>query len=245
MLKKFPAIALLCGATVLAGCDEAAVANLTNNLTSGVSGGASQATSGKTSEELQLEREVSDLNRVTRNIVFSNTAQGIVLGTAAGCIAAEVADDNCVRGGVIGGVIGGIFGNQVGREAAQAKRDIVSSEEVVQRLQGVNQQLNGIETDLQAVVRKQNSEIASLRRQLDAGQVSQSSVDARIAAINSNRQTISTSLAESEQNVVNERAKLVTAERESGQSLTNSKRAADSTRSRLQSLRGQVRQVSS
>ncbi|WP_342070363.1 hypothetical protein [Yoonia algicola] len=234
-----------CVAFFLSGCDEAAM-NSMGASTNGASSASSSATvaRGKTAEERALEREVASLNRQTRDIIVSNTVQGALAGAAVGCVMARMMGEDCVDGALAGGVLGGVAGNQVGQQAAQANADLVRADETLAKLQGIQQKLGGIETNLSAVLSRQNSEVASLRRQLAAGQVSEQAVASRISAINNNRATMANSLQESEMNMVNERAELVSLEQEGGQRFTTTKNAVDSTRSRIRSLRNTVSLVS-
>jgi chromosome segregation ATPase len=151
---------------------------------------------------------------------------------------------DCRDGAIAGGLLGGLAGNQIGQAAAEAKRDLVKADETLAKLRGVQQKLSGIETSLQAVLRRQNSEISSLRRQLAAGQVTQSAVNSRIGSINSNRAAVINGLQAGETNIAREKAELVSLERESGQNLRTTKRAVDSTQARIRSLRNTVRIVS-
>jgi len=200
---------------------------------------------GKTAEEKKLEQEVLSLNQVTRDIVVNNTIQGALAGAAVGCVLAHLNNGSCGRGAVAGGLFGGVAGNQVGQQAAEAKRDLVQADQTIAKLKNVNARLGSVEEQLRAVVSRQNSEISSLRRQLAAGQVSKSSYDARISAINNNRQTVIAGLAKSENNVAEERALLVSAEKETGQQLSSTRAAVDSTRSRISSLRRSIQLISS
>lgn len=237
----------LCSASVLAGCDEAAQLGIPTGAftNSGSSSSVRSVSAGKTSEERALEKEVANLNRTTRNIVVKNILEGAAVGAAAGCVTAAVTDNSCGQGALIGGGLGAIFGASVGNKAANAKREIVQADQTIAKLKGIDSRLGGVEANLKAVLRSQNSEISSLRRQLAAGQATKSSVDARISAINNNRQTISARLQDSEKNLATEKAELVAAEKANGQKLSTTKRAVDSTSRRLRNLRGSVKQVSS
>lgn len=224
---------LLAFAFVLSGCMEQA-----GSLTS----------SSKTPEERQLEKEAKSLTQVTRDIVVRNTVEGAVIGAVAGCALAVMFggdSSDCAAGAAIGGVAGGVGGNQVGRQAAAANQELVKQDQIISNLRGINQRLGGVETRLRSVVRSQNAEINSLRRQLAAGQISDSAYTARVNAINNNRQTVINALAQSENNVVSSRNELVNLERQSGRPLTQSKNAATSTQRRLASIRNSIRLVGS
>lgn len=243
---------------VLLGAASAALVSLAGCVeTSGTAGnGGATATNtasrtasasitrGKTDEERALERDVRNLNQITRDIVVANTVQGAIVGALAGCALAELTGRKCAQGAVVGGVAGGVYGNNVGRQAAQAKRTMVELDQTIAKLRNVQQQLTGVETSLRAVLRKQNSEIASLRRQVSAGQLSAAAVRARISSINANRRAVSEGLQASENNVAEERATLVSLERDSGQNLSTAKNAVSSTQSRIRSLRNTVQLVS-
>lgn len=247
-----PRTGLFCGVSIalisLSGCVES------TGSSGGASGGTAQATAsapsvsvsrGKTAEERKLEREVQNLNQITRDIIVSNTVQGVVVGALAGCALSRLAGKDCADGAVAGGIAGGIYGNQVGRQAAQKKRELVAADQTLAKPRGIRQKLSGVESNLMAVLRKQDSEIASLRRQVSAGQVSASAAKSRISSINDNRRTVSNGLAKSEANVASEKAKLVNLERGSGENYATTKAAVDSTSSRIRSLRNTVKLVSS
>lgn len=244
MRKSLPAVAA--GLMLaLSGCEEAGNVSASTSPSSAQIASSSSVQRGKTSEELKLEREVRNLNQITQDIVVSNTIQGALAGAAIGCLIGHMTRDNCGQGALAGGLLGGVAGNQVGQQAAQAKRELVAADQTIAKLKGINTRLNSVESQLRGVVSRQNSEIASLQRQLAAGQVSRSAFDSRVSAINSNRQEVINGLAASEKNVAEERAQLVSAEREGGQQLTSTKAAVDSTRSRIASMRQSVNLISS
>ncbi|MEM7671231.1 MAG: hypothetical protein AAF317_19265 [Pseudomonadota bacterium] len=190
-----------------------------------------------------MEREVRDLNQITRNIIVSNTIQGAVAGAVAVCVIVELASGACGEGAISGALTGGLFGNAVGRQAAQKKRELVAADQTLEKLRGVQAQLTGVEQNLRAVLNRQNSEIASLRRQVSAGQVSASAARSRINAINDNRANVIRGLDASRENVSEEQAKLVRLEQESGENLRSTRRAVSSTSNRIQALRNTVRLV--
>ncbi|MEM6594127.1 MAG: hypothetical protein AAF672_05005 [Pseudomonadota bacterium] len=221
----------------LAACTEE-----TLSVASGGGGGK------KTAQERKLEQDIRSLNQQTRDIITKNTIQGAAAGAALGCGVALIFGGNsndCVRGAVAGGVVGGVAGNQVGRKAAKVNQELVKQRETIAKLSGINKRLGGIEANLRSVVRSQNAEIASLRRQVNAKQISPSQFNARVNAIKSNRQNIRNGLVKAENNVSQSQAELVKLERQGGKPLTQTKRAASSTKSRLTRLRKSVRLVSS
>lgn len=244
-IGRLAASALLAAAMGVAGCVEGTPGAQQNGSPALRSAAPAAAVArGKTAEERKLERDVRNLNQITRDIVISNTIQGAVAGAIAGCVLANLTDRDCKDGAIAGGIAGGIFGNQVGRQAAQAKREMVQLDATLAKLRGVSERLSRVETDLRAVVNRQNSEIASLRRQVNAGQVSASAAQARIAAINSNRQAVRDGLQSSRANVDREGAKLASLEHESAAGRTEVRRAVSNTSNRIARLRNSVRLVS-
>lgn len=197
---------------------------------------ASSVSAKKTDAERKLEAEAKSLNQVTNDIIVRNTVEGAVVGALAGCgIALLMGGDgnDCARGAVVGGVAGGVTGNQVGRAAAAKNVELVKRDQVLANLRGVSTRLNSVESNLRSVVRAQNAEIASLNRQLAAGQVTKSSYNARVNAINSNRRTVDSALAASERNIVKTRNELRSARQQGQQGLGPVDSAAASTQDRL------------
>lgn len=213
--------------------------------------GANLASPGggkKTAAERKLEQDVRSLNQQTKDIVTKNTVQGALAGAAVGCgIALVLGGDggDCARAGAAGAVAGGVFGNKVGRQAADVNKELVKQREVIADLTKINGRLGVIEGNLRSVVRSQNAELASLRRQVSAKQVSASQYNARVNAIQSNRKNIQKGLTVAENNVAKSQAQLVKLEKQGGKPLTQSKRAANSTQKRLANIRKSVRLVSS
>jgi uncharacterized protein YcfJ len=232
-----------CAALMLSGCQEGAMSGSTA-INASAPASSSIVSRGKNKQEIALERQVQDLNQVTRNIIVSNTIQGAVAGAVAGCILAELTNRRCVEGAVAGGILGGVAGNQIGQKAAKANQDLVKADETLAKLRGVQKKLGAVEVNLRQVLKSQNSEIASLRRQVSAGQVSKSAASGRIAAINSNRSAVISGLQKSEQNVAKERVELVSLEKRSGQKLGSTKKAVSSTEARIKNLRSTVRLAS-
>ncbi|MEO1550085.1 MAG: hypothetical protein AAFR93_06590 [Pseudomonadota bacterium] len=204
---------------------------------------ASFSGAAKTESERALEKEVLSLNQQTRNIVRNNTVQGavagaVIFGAIAALSGADPEDIALAAGG--GAVVGGVAGNQIGQATAGKNEEIVKQKQIVEQLKGVNSKLNTVQSNLRAVLRDQNAEIASLKRQLANEQVSQADVDRRLAAINSNRQTMQTGLQRAETNMDNNQAELVKIEKENNIKLTSTKNATASTKNRLASLRKSI-----
>lgn len=227
-MRQLLVAGLVSSALVLSACTEASMSG------SGYSSSASVA--GKTAAERDLEAQVRDLNKVTQNIVVSNTVQGAVVGAIAGCGLVLLLGGNgndCAKGAVAGGVVGGVAGNQVGQTAAQKKRKLVQRDQVLANLKGVSAKLDGVEGKLHAVLKSQDAELASLRRQVKANQVSQSAYNQRLNAINANRKAVDAGLATSETNIVKTREEIKTAKAQGQSDLGTVDAAAASTQQRL------------
>lgn len=227
-MRQLLVAGLVSSALVLSACTEASMSG------SGYSSSASVA--GKTAAERDLEAQVRDLNKVTQNIVVSNTVQGAVVGAIAGCGLVLLLGGNgndCAKGAVAGGVVGGVAGNQVGQAAAQKKRELVQRDQVLANLKGVSAKLDGVEGKLHAVLKSQDAELASLRRQVRANQVSQSAYNQRLNAINANRKAVDAGLATSETNIVKTREEIKTAKAQGQSDLGTVDAAAASTQQRL------------
>jgi len=222
-------------AIALSGCTETTASGTTASPT--VAGSSVSASSAqKTTAEKNLEAEVKSLNKVTSDIIVRNTVEGALVGALAGCGLALMLGgngDDCARGAVAGGVVGGVAGNQVGKAAAEKKVELVKRDEVLANLRGVSTRLNSIETNLNAVLKSQNAELASLRRQVGAAQISKSSYDARVKAINSNRRAVDAALAVSEKNMVETRNEIRVAQEKGQTGLSSVSSAAASTQERL------------
>lgn len=219
----------------LSGCDE---------QMSQVTSSVATTSKGKTAAEVALEKDARSLTEVSRDIVVRNTVEGAVAGALAGCLIAELTGASCVEGAVVGGIAGGVGGNAVGKKAANVNKELVNQREVIANLSGINKKLSGVQANLRRVVSAQNTEIGSLKRQLNNKQISQAQYSGRVRAINSNRKSVSASLQRTEQNVAKSRATLVSLEKQGGKPLTASKNAATSTQNRLASMRKTVKLVS-
>lgn len=208
--------------------------------------GASSAQ--KTEAEKQLEAEARSLNQVSRNIVVKNTVEGAVIGAAAGCGFALLLGGNaedCAKGAVAGGVVGGVAGNAVGKQAAAKNEEIVKTAEVVKNLTQVSQRLNTVEANLRSVVKSQDAEIRSLRRQLDADQISESAYKSRVRAINSNRTVVINQLQISEKNMQTASQELSSAAKQGQTGLSQVQRAAASNQQRLAKTRASIQLIDS
>lgn len=230
-MRQILMVGLISSALVLSACTEA--------TTSGgytTSAASASFAAGKTAEERELEAQVRDLDQVTKNIVVSNTVQGAVFGALAGCgvgLLLGGGRDDCAKGAVVGGLAGGVAGNQVGQAAAQKKREMVERDKVLANLRGVSTKLDGIEGRLHAVLRSQDAELTSLRRQVKANQISQSAYEKRVQAINANRKAVDSGLAKSQANVAETRQEIRVATQQGQSGLGTIDKAAASTESRL------------
>lgn len=221
---------------LVAACDEVA-------STSGVPGASS---AGKTAAERKLEADAKSLNQVSKKIIVNNTVQGALVGAAAGCGIALILGGNgsdCAAGAAAGGLIGGIGGNQVGQKAAQKNKEIVQTAAVVGNLAAVSKRLNTVEAELRSVLRSQDAEIRSLRRQVQAGQVSQSAYNARVRAIKSNRAVVNNELVKSERSVQEASNQLASAQKQGQPGLTKARQAAASNQRRLERTRSLIKQI--
>lgn len=219
---------------VLAACDEAGLQSMQASVPSFAS------SANKTEAEKKLEADAKSLRQQSRDIVVQNTVQGALAGAAVGCLIAELTNNDCLQGAALGGVAGGIGGNAVGQQTAQKNQEIVSARQTLAKVKGIQTQLTGVERQLKSVVRSQNSEIASLRRQVAAGQISESKANSRIRAIESNRRSVASALQASESSMASERGKIEKLEAQSGQSYASSKNAVTRTQNRMAALRKSI-----
>lgn len=200
----------------------------------------------KTEAERKLEAEVKSLDQITRDIVTRNTIEGALAGAAAGCALGILLGGNsrdCARGAVAGGVAGGVAGNQIGQQAAAKNVALVQRDQVLAQLTGISQRLNSVEVNLQAVLRAQDAEIASLRRQVAANQITQSSLNARLSSINSNRSIVDAGLAKAETNMVATQDEIRVAQTQGQGDLGPVADATASTRTRLARNRSLIQLV--
>ncbi|MEL6596189.1 MAG: hypothetical protein AAFQ47_09655 [Pseudomonadota bacterium] len=235
MTRLFAGILIL-ATSFLAGCTEESM------QTASFAGGGAQ----KTAQEKELEKQARSLNQVSKDIIVRNTVEGALIGAAAGCgIAVLMGGDgnDCLVGAAVGGVAGGVGGNAVGRQAAEKNEEIVKTAEVVKNLGQVSSRLNGVETNLRAVLKSQDAEIRSLRRQVQSSQISQSQYQTRVKAINSNRRVVSNELRRSEANVVQASQQLDQASSQGQTGLGTAKKAAASNQNRLKRTLATIKQV--
>ena len=202
---------------------------------------------GKTQQEKQLEKQVRSLNKVSKDIIVNNTIQGAIAGAAIGCglgLLLGGDGEDCAAGAVAGGLLGGVGGNQVGKKAAAKNVEIVNSEAVLANLSNVSNQLNSVEANLRSVLASQNSELKSLRRQLDGGQLSQSAYNKRVNAIKSNRQIVSEELQRSEENMDGTISELRAASSKGQAGLGGATKAAVSNKNRLARTKKSIKLLS-
>ena len=189
-----------------------------------------------TAAEYALLAEAKSLTQQSKDIVARNTIDGAAVGAAAGCAIQLLLGgdaDDCLKGAAVGAVAGGAVGYGAGKEAAKANTKLVEQKEVIAKLSGINQKLSGVETRLRSVVSQQNAELASLRRQVSAGQISKSVYNARARGVNSNRQAVQAALQKTSGQVDGAYKNLVALEKNGAGNLSRSKAAANSTKNRL------------
>ena len=204
---------------------------------------SAEALAGKTDVEKKLEAEARSLNQISGDIIAKNTIEGVALGAVAGCgIGFLTGGDgkDCARGAVVGGAVGGVTGNVIGRQAAAKNEEIVKGAEIVKNLSNVSTRLNSVERNLRMVLSSQNAELRSLRRQMEAKQVSQSAYNSRVRAINSNRTNVRNALIAAEKNVVEARADIADARKQGQDGLGQVDEAAVSTKTRLARTRSSI-----
>lgn len=238
--SKLLLASLACALTLSSACTTETASHPTSSAPTQRS---SLSMSGKNAQEVALEREVKTLSQQTRDIVVRNAVEGAMAGAVAGCALVLLMGgngDDCARGAIVGAAAGGATGYAVGQQAAQKNQELVKRNEVLAKLKGINASLGSVQSNLRLVLATQNSELASLRRQVNAKQISQSQYNSRLRAISSNRAAVSNGLLAAEKNVRNERLELVSLEKEGGRSLSTLRSAASSTERRLASLRGTV-----
>lgn len=222
---------------LLAACFIVAL-SACNDQSMNVSMSQSQSSQNKelAAAEKALITEANSLTRQSKDIVVRNAIEGAMVGAAAGCAFALILGgdaDDCADNAAVGAIAGGAIGYGAGQEAAKANRKLVDQKAVISKLSGINQKLGGVETRLRSVIRQQNAELASLRRQVSAGQISESAYKARVRGVNSNRQSVKAALRKTSGQVDGAYNNLVALEKDGAGKLSRSKAAANSTKKRL------------
>lgn len=250
-MKSLILAALTAVAFLVTACTDT-----TGGLSTGA--GGSVSVSGKNANEIALEREVMSLQQQTKNIIVRNTVQGAVVGAVAGCALMTVFGggspdpqgerrkfdaNDCARGAVIGGIVGGVGGNAVGRAAAEKNQELVKQDAILANLKGINAKLGSIQNRLSSVLSAQKAEIASLKRQRDANQITKSAYDARIRSINANRTAVSNGLQTVQTGVARSRSELASFEKQGGRRMPALQSAAKSTESSVERLRRSISAV--
>ena len=218
------------GFIVIAMLLSACVSDTVNQVTQSGNRGT------KTAAELKLEKSARSLNQVSKDIIVKNTVEGAVIGAAVGCGLALILGGNgadCAKGAAVGAIGGGVAGNAVGKKAASKNEQIVKRDQVLKNLTGVSQRLNTVEAQLQGVVRSQNSEIASLRRQLANGQIEKTAYSNRVKSINANRTAVKASLQKSSKNMANTSNEIRAAQRKGQTGLGGADKATVNTKARM------------
>ena len=242
MKTGFIVSAIIALSMTSAACTDDTRGSSVFSLTSSVS------VSGKNAAEISLEKEVKSLSQQTKDIIIRNTIDGAVVGAAAGCFMVLLMggdEKDCAQMAVAGAVVGGAAGNSVGKAAAQKNTELVKKNKILDNLKGINSRLGSIQTKLSTVLASQNSEIVSLKRQLDAKQISSSSYNSRLRSIKENRAVVANSLQAAENDVAKSRVELVGMEKTSGTAYPTLKSAASSTESRLSALRKTINRIPS
>lgn len=236
ILKSFLACAIL----VVSACTE-------DTMGLPMMAGGSSKNPELAAAEKTLVTEAKSLAQQSKDIVRRNTIQGAAIGAAAGCGLMLLMGGNekdCLAGAAAGGLVGGGVGYDAGKKAASANKKLVEQKEVIAKLSGINKKLGSVESRLRSVVRQQNAELASLRRQVAAGQLKESEYKSRAQGINANRKAVQASLQKASLQVdgaVNNLSKL---EKDGAGNLSRSKQAARSTKSRLQRTMQSIELVS-
>lgn len=234
-MNKILIMGLLASSVSLSACNETTMTGGAGLSAKPVSTSFS-VVSQKTAAEKKLEDDVKSLNKVTSNIIARNTVEGALAGAAIGCglmlLMGGDADD-CARAAVVGGVAGGAYGNQVGKKTAAKNVELVKRDQMLANLKGVSTKLNGIEGELRSVLKSQDAELRSLKRQLATNQISQSAYNARLNAINSNRKAVDAGLAQSEKNMIKAQNEIKVAQQKGQKSLSGLSQATISTKNRL------------
>lgn len=169
----------------------------------GLSLGSSQSTA-----EREAIQATQSLARQTRDIITRNALQGAAAGAGIaglGTLLAGGSGGDAARNAAIGAVIGGAGGAAVGSAAAEKNTQIRNREATLADLQQTNQEITAARASVQRAISEQNREIAGLRRQLQAGEISQSAYTSRVNSINRTRGQIRSNLSQASDNLASDR----------------------------------------
>lgn len=189
MLKSYIALPLIlslglagCGYSPVSKSDAGASASfLDQNLTTPLTAADQSA---------ELIEQAATLDRMMADIVRNSTAKGAMIGAAVGCGVALVASSNaasCVTRAAAGGLVGAVAGNKAGNRDGVRRVEIVSVNALSRNIRRTNDQMDDIHISLRDTLARQEIELADLRNQRDAGQVSAAAYNAHVATIKRDR----------------------------------------------------------
>jgi hypothetical protein len=154
----------------------------------------------QTDQEMALADQAQALARLTRDMVRRSTTNGVALGAVTGCGLALIsasAKAKCMQGAVAGGLIGGVAGYAHGQAQVQKRVELVDASKLLASVRSTKDQLEVVKGGVASVIARQDAELAQMKAQLAAGQISQAQYNARIDAISASRAELAAALTQS------------------------------------------------
>lgn len=144
-----------------------------------------------------VEDQARMLNQMAEQLVRRATVKGALTGAAIGCGLVVVSASNaknCVAGAAAGGAVGALVGNARGQREVTNRVELLSANELVRSLRGMNNQVSVLQVSLPELLAEQDAELRDLRTRREIGAISAKEYDAGVERIRQSRARIAESL---------------------------------------------------
>ena len=148
-------------------------------------------------EIVLAEDQARMLNRMADQLVRRSTVRGAATGTVIGCGVAVVTAGNargCAVSAASGGALGALFGRSKGQRDVDARVELISANELVRSIRGMNQQMDALEVSLPELLAEQDAELSDLEIRRDAGVLTVADYEAGVDTIRQSRARIAEAL---------------------------------------------------
>ncbi|PIE12836.1 MAG: hypothetical protein CSA70_07705 [Rhodobacterales bacterium] len=147
-----------------------------------------------------LDEQATSLTRLADDMVRKSTGKGAMIGAAVGCglaIATASSAQDCVVGAAAGGISGALMGRTYGNKQLEKRIAQVNASDMVKSIRRNNSALDEVAQTLPGILAQQDAELAQLKREQEAGTMSEARYEKRVAAIRDARAKLALALTDS------------------------------------------------